>query len=131
MPTFSQNEIEIRLELEPRYINDYVARIYEIMVGKSMKYTEQLAGIPCAFAVNGMVSQAQILDNGSLLVNCTATVTVLNVSANDWLECVNGLHMRAFTCIVDGEDDYTGNFRLTQITGGNKLIGTAAAEEEF
>lgn len=131
MTTFKKVRTEIHFSIHPRYLSDPSQSIYNQLNSYLFKYSRSIGGFPLSFSLEGVTPWGKINDDGSVYVNTLVDFCILKLIPNNIIRSEDGIVMNVFPCVVDGNQSYTGEFRVCNIEERNKIMGTTIALEEF
>ncbi len=121
----------IYLTIYPKFLNDPFICIYKQLSKFLLTYSKTFDGIMLSFTIQGITPNGRILDDGSVYVNTLIEACVLKIKVGDKIQATDGMYMNTFSCEVDKEDSFNGEFIVKNIHINGKIIGTGIMEEEF
>ena len=126
---FEKVQLEIYLLVKPRFLNEPSVGIFKELSQYLLKYSHILSGYPLSFEIEGVKPTGKILEDGSIYANCLISFCVFGVGKGSILTSVNGYVSGVFPVVVDGNENFTGDFMVKSVeeTG---LIGTESKIEE-
>jgi len=127
--SFEKIKVEIFIPIRPRLLSDPSTSIFQQLSKNLLRYSNSLGGFPMSFTIEGIFESGQILEDGSIYVNCLIDFCVLKIIPHEQMYCSNGALYGIFPVIVDEDNAYTGEFAVKGFSK-NVIIGTQKGIEE-
>ncbi|KAI5149525.1 hypothetical protein ENBRE01_0959 [Enteropsectra breve] len=131
METLYKMQLQMGMIISSKYLKDPMSCIQKQLDKYILKYSKSLSGIPLCLAAEGITPTGKIMQNGDIYVKALVSIILLKFKDGDAIEIRNGLLCGIFSCAVDGNDNFTGSFKITHVESSGKIIGTTAEDTVF
>lgn len=122
-------KIATPVEINPSLLSDPEKAINRKITSYLLKYSQKMEGIPLAFKVGGVTPTGMISpDSGGVLITTLIEYIVLKISPGSSITSIGGMVLGVFYVEVDGNEEYSGDFVVSEVKcRGNSpptIIGT-------
>ena len=122
---FGRTDMGQAVPIPPRCQDSSIPFLQARLSKLGLKYSRKYGLLPITLQIKGISPDGRVLENGEVLVDLLAEVYALRIAIGDQAEAQAGSFMGAVPCLVDGDDQYTGVFRLTSVSASGTFVGTA------
>lgn len=113
--------VHISVKVIPRYLNDPELAVTRKLEKYLFKYSYKLGGIPVCFNLIGVYPIGKIIcDNDSVLLTTSVDFYVFTFKVLDILESNKGIAFGIIYTNVNGNQDFTGKIKVTDVSNGEE-----------
>ncbi|KAF9762066.1 DNA-directed RNA polymerase I subunit RPA43 [Nosema granulosis] len=113
--------VHISVRVLPRYLNDPELAVTRKLEKYLFKYSYKLGGLPVCFDLIGVYPIGNIIcDNDSVFLTTSVDFYVFSFAISNVLESEKGITFGIIYTNVNGNQDYTGKIKVTDISNGEE-----------